>query len=89
MPGSDRAALARLDRGGLLPRLSRFQLLSHRLAVVPVNPIEERPTEQSVAALSTVQTTVTFDRPGTYRYVCHMPGHERYGMVGFITVTGG
>jgi uncharacterized cupredoxin-like copper-binding protein len=49
----------------------------------------ERPTEQSVAALSTVRTTVTFDRPGTYRYICHLPGHEAYGMVGVVTVTNG
>jgi uncharacterized cupredoxin-like copper-binding protein len=49
----------------------------------------ERPTEQSVAALSTVRTTVTFDRPGTYRYICHLPGHEAYGMVGVVTVTSG
>jgi uncharacterized cupredoxin-like copper-binding protein len=49
----------------------------------------ERPTEQSIAALSTVRTTVTFPRPGTYRYICHLPGHEAYGMVGIITVTGG
>jgi uncharacterized cupredoxin-like copper-binding protein len=49
----------------------------------------ERPTEQSVAALSTVRTTVTFDKPGTYRYICHLPGHEAYGMVGVVTVTNG
>ncbi len=47
-----------------------------------------RPTEQSIAALSTVRTTVTFASPGTYRYICHLPGHEAYGMVGVITVTG-
>jgi uncharacterized cupredoxin-like copper-binding protein len=46
-----------------------------------------RPDERSVTALSTVRTTVTFDRPGTYRYVCHLPGHEAYGMVGVLTVT--
>lgn len=49
----------------------------------------ERATEQSVGALSSVRTTVTFQRPGTYRYICHLPGHERYGMVGIVTVTGG
>lgn len=49
----------------------------------------DRATEQSVGALSTVRTTVTFPKPGTYRYICHLPGHERYGMVGFVTVTGG
>ena len=47
----------------------------------------ERPTEVSIAALSTVMTTVTFTAPGTLRYVCHLPGHEAYGMVGVVTVT--
>ncbi len=47
-----------------------------------------RPTEQSIAALSSVRTTVTFPTPGTYRYICHLPGHEAYGMVGVVTVMG-
>jgi uncharacterized cupredoxin-like copper-binding protein len=47
----------------------------------------DRPTEQSIAALGEVRTMVTFDTPGTYRMVCHLPGHEAYGMVGTITVT--
>jgi uncharacterized cupredoxin-like copper-binding protein len=46
-----------------------------------------RPTEVSIDALSTVTTTVTFSTPGTFRYVCHLPGHEAYGMVGTVTVT--
>jgi len=46
-----------------------------------------RPTEVSIDALATVTTTVTFPTPGTYRYVCHLPGHEAYGMVGLVTVT--
>jgi len=25
--------------------------------------------------------------PGTYRYICHLPGHEAYGMVGTLVVT--
>ena len=48
----------------------------------------ERPTEQSIEALSSVQTTITFATPGTYRFICHLPGHEAYGMVGVLTVTG-
>ena len=58
----------------------------HRLGTEPHHG--ERPTEQSIAALSTVRTTVTFASPGTYRYICHLPGHEAYGMVGVVTVTG-
>lgn len=46
-----------------------------------------RPTEVSIDALSTVATTVSFTTPGTFRYVCHLPGHEAYGMVGTVTVT--
>ena len=26
--------------------------------------------------------------PGTYLYICHLPGHEAYGMVGTVVVTG-
>ena len=59
----------------------------HRLGTEPHHG--ERPTEQSIAALSSVRTTVTFQTPGTYRYICHLPGHEAYGMVGVVTVTGG
>ncbi len=47
----------------------------------------DRPTEQSVPALGMVRTEVTFPAAGTYRYICHLPGHEQYGMVGFVTVT--
>ena len=43
-----------------------------------------RPTEVSIDALATVETTVTFDDPVTWRYVCHLPGHEAYGMVGVV-----
>lgn len=49
----------------------------------------ERATEQSIDALSSVRTTVTFAKPGTYRYICHLPGHEQYGMVGVVRVTDG
>jgi uncharacterized cupredoxin-like copper-binding protein len=29
---------------------------------------------------------VTFASAGTYRFICHLPGHEAYGMVGTVTV---
>jgi uncharacterized cupredoxin-like copper-binding protein len=48
-----------------------------------------RPTEVSIDALKARTTTVTFDKPGTYTFVCHLPGHEAYGMTGTLTVTGG
>ncbi|HEV8490000.1 MAG TPA: cupredoxin domain-containing protein [Candidatus Limnocylindrales bacterium] len=48
-----------------------------------------RPTEVSIDALRERTTTVTFETPGTYTFICHLPGHEAYGMVGTVTVTGG
>jgi uncharacterized cupredoxin-like copper-binding protein len=46
-----------------------------------------RPNEVSLPALGTVETTLTFDEPGSLLYICHLPGHEEYGMVGTLTVT--
>ena len=45
-----------------------------------------RPTEVSIAAESTVETTVTFPAAGQLQYICHLPGHEQYGMVGTLVV---
>ena len=45
------------------------------------------PTEVTIPALSTRVTTVTFREPGDYKYICHLPGHEQYGMVGTLHVT--
>ena len=45
-----------------------------------------RPTEVSIPAEATVTTTVVFDQPGDYLYICHLPGHEQYGMVGVLRV---
>lgn len=45
-------------------------------------------TEVTVPALETVRTTITFDEPGTLAYICHLPQHEAYGMVGVLTVEG-
>ena len=45
-----------------------------------------RPTEVSIPALSTVETTITFAQPVTWRYICHLPSHEAYGMVGTLVV---
>ena len=64
--------------------------LTHRRHRTGTEPHHgERATEQSVGAMSSVRTTVTFPKPGTYRYICHLPGHEQYGMVGIVTVTDG
>jgi uncharacterized cupredoxin-like copper-binding protein len=45
-----------------------------------------RPTEVSIPALATRETVVVFDEPGRYLFICHLPGHEAYGMVGEIEV---
>ncbi|MEO8457885.1 MAG: cupredoxin domain-containing protein [Chloroflexota bacterium] len=44
------------------------------------------PTEVTIPALTTRVTTVQFDAPGDYQYICHLPGHEAYGMVGTLHV---
>jgi len=43
-----------------------------------------RATEVTVPALSTRTTTITFDDPGEFAYICHLPGHEEYGMKGVL-----
>ncbi|MEX2547547.1 MAG: plastocyanin/azurin family copper-binding protein [Chloroflexota bacterium] len=44
-----------------------------------------RPTEVSIPPLTTIETTVTFTEPVAWNYICHLPGHEAYGMVGLLT----
>lgn len=46
------------------------------------------PNEVTVPALSTRSTTITFPDAGSQAYICHLPGHEAYGMVGVLTVSG-
>lgn len=46
------------------------------------------PNEVTIPALQTVETTITFTEPGPVQYICHLPGHEAYGMVGTVTVGG-
>ena len=45
-----------------------------------------RPTLMSVPAGTTVTTTVTFQLPGEYKFICDLPGHEAYGIVGTLRV---
>jgi uncharacterized cupredoxin-like copper-binding protein len=49
---------------------------------------DARPTEVTIDAKSTRRTTVTFDTVGSLQYICHLPGHEQYGMVGTLEVSG-
>jgi uncharacterized cupredoxin-like copper-binding protein len=46
------------------------------------------PNEVTIPALSTRRTTITFPEAGEVAYICHLPGHEAYGMVGVVTVGG-
>lgn len=46
---------------------------------------ETRPTEVTVPALSSRTTTIVFDAIGDERYICHLPGHEEYGMTGVLS----
>jgi uncharacterized cupredoxin-like copper-binding protein len=57
----------------------------HRTGTEPAH--DARPTEISVPALTERRTIVTFDRPGKLAFICHLPGHEAYGMVGTLMVT--
>lgn len=57
----------------------------HRTGREPVHG--DRPDEVSLPALSSAQTTLTFDEPGEVIFICHFPGHEAYGMVGVLHVT--
>jgi uncharacterized cupredoxin-like copper-binding protein len=59
----------------------------HRSGTEPVHGA--RATEVTVPALAERQTTITFAEPGTYRFVCHLPGHEAYGMTGTLVVRDG
>jgi uncharacterized cupredoxin-like copper-binding protein len=56
----------------------------HRTGTEPVH--DTRPDEVTVPAFASRTTTVTFDRPGEYAFICHLPGHEAYGMKGMLTV---
>jgi uncharacterized cupredoxin-like copper-binding protein len=56
----------------------------HRTGTEPYH--DEVPTEVTVPALSARSTTVTFDQPGEYLFICHLPGHEAYGMRGTVRV---
>ena len=53
----------------------------HRAGTEPYH--EHIPTEVTIPAYST-KTTVTFAEPGEYAFICHLAGHEAYGMRGTV-----
>jgi uncharacterized cupredoxin-like copper-binding protein len=59
----------------------------HRLGTEPVHAAV--PTEVTIPAYATRTTTVTFAQPGDYAIICHLPGHEAYGMRGTLRVRSG
>ncbi|MEO5704255.1 MAG: cupredoxin domain-containing protein [Candidatus Limnocylindrales bacterium] len=56
----------------------------HRASSEPVHPGVS--TEVMVPAGQTRVTTVTFEATGSLQYICHLPAHEAYGMVGTVTI---
>jgi uncharacterized cupredoxin-like copper-binding protein len=59
----------------------------HRTGTEPFHA--EIPTEVTIPALSTRTTELTFENPGEFEFICHLPGHEEYGMVGTVIVSDG
>lgn len=63
---------------------------THERHLTGTEPVHaSRPTEVSLPAMSVSRTTLTFDAPATLSFICHLPGHEAYGMVGTLVVVGG
>jgi plastocyanin len=58
----------------------------HRTGTEPVH--NARPTEITIPAETQKRTTITFPAVGSELYICHLPGHEAYGMVGTVVITG-
>jgi len=58
----------------------------HRTGTEPYH--DKVATEVTLPAFSERTTTVTFEEAGEYHYICHLPGHEGYGMTGVVRVVG-
>ena len=56
----------------------------HRVGTELLHPT--RPTEIVIPAGESRVTTVTFEDTGRLAYICHLPGHDAYGMVGTVTI---
>ena len=69
-------------RTTLLPQ----QLETHDNRVGTESFHNHRPSEVTLPAYTTLVTTLTFAEPGDYSFICHLPGHEAYGMTGTIRV---
>ena len=56
----------------------------HRTGTELLHP--SRPTELVIPAGESRVTTITFEQTGSLQYICHLPAHEAYGMVGVATI---
>ena len=56
----------------------------HRIGTEPFHG--DVPTEVTIPAFTTLETTLMFAEPGEYAFICHLPGHEAYGMAGTLRV---
>ena len=56
---------------------------AHRIGTEPYH--EGRATEVTVPPFEARSSVLTF-APGSYAFICHLPGHEAYGMKGTLTV---
>lgn len=56
----------------------------HRTGTELLHPDE--PTEVFIPAMTTRTTTIMFERAETLQFICHLPAHENYGMVGTVTI---
>lgn len=56
----------------------------HRTGTEPFH--DQVPTEVTVPPFETRKTMLTFPEAGEYQFICHLPGHEAYGMVGTLRV---
>ena len=56
----------------------------HRTGTELLHP--SRPTEVVIPAGESRVTTITFEQAGSLQYICHLPAHEAYGMVGTVTI---
>jgi uncharacterized cupredoxin-like copper-binding protein len=57
----------------------------HRTGTEPVH--DARATEITIPAGTRKRTTVTFASSGSELFICHLPGHEAYGMTGTVVIT--
>ena len=59
----------------------------HRTGTEPTHG--GHPTELSIPSGTERRTTVTFEAAGSQLFICHLPAHESYGMVGTVVITAG